>query len=518
MEATTPRSKADVGSEPLSPAVRSGTRTLIASQIVSQLFSLAVAAMLFRWVDRQQFGLLGMVTPLLAFVRMLATLGLNVATVQRPRLEPAELSSLFWINLLLGGLATILAAVGSPLLAWLYDAPELTPIGLALSATLLMTALGSQHQALLERDLRIGRLSVIRLIALFCGGLAAVAAACAGCGVWALVLQQYVEIVVLAGIAWWVEPWRPNRPARNAAAGELLRFGGFYSLSSLMFFLATNADKLLLASLLGSTVEGRAVLGMYSQAFQLMMRPIYAVTTPIAGIMLPALSRARSSPRVYSELVVAFYRMVGISLIPCGLGLYLVAQDAMRVLGGVAWADAGRMLEALAPAIVVLGLMSIAGSLLASAGRTDCLFYGSVAFTILLCQGYAVGFWLGGMRWNPPLGPALGVAWSFSLVLGGVLFVPYLTFCFRVAGVNGRQVAAGLVRPFRAGICMVAVVLLVRSLLILTPLVLEARLLILVACGVAAYGVMARAELAWLRSQLTGTRPQRVQPVEFADP
>lgn len=490
--------------DPLAHAVRRGTRALIASQVASQLLSLAVLAALYRLIDQQQFGLLGMITPLLAFGRMVATLGLNVATVQRARLEPAELSWLFWMNLLLGGIATLIAAGCSVLLAWVYAVPQLTAIGGALSGTLFLVSLSSQHQALLERDLRIGRLSLIRWIALACGGLAAVMAGFAGWGVWALVVQQYADLLVLAGIAWWVEPWRPERPQRRVATGgELLRFGGYYSLSSLMFFVALHADKLLLARYLGTTVEGQSVLGMYTQAFQLVLRPIYAVTTPITGIMLPALSRVRSAPREYGELVVAFYRMAGIVLIPSGMGLFLVGRDLMHVLGGAQWAGAGLMIEALAPAIVVFGLMSIAGSVLTSAGRTDGLFYVSVALTILLCQGYAAGYWLGGFRWEPPLGPALGVSWGFSLVLVGVLFVPYLACCFRMAGVSVRQVAIRLVPAFRAGLGMAAGVWGTRSLLGLTGIAPGLRLVILVSVGVAVYVLLGKGELAWLRSQLT---------------
>jgi PST family polysaccharide transporter len=499
---TTPNSTAANADVDLENAVRGGTRAVAACQLLSQLISFAVLAALYRLIDPDQFGLLGMVIPLLLLSRIFATLGLNVATVQRQHLTDGQLSSLFWFTQAISLAVAVATACGGLLLAWLYETPILRSLCAVLAGTLVVAALGTQHQAILERKLRMGRLAVARILAQAAGGAAAIGMALAGYGVWALVAQQYVEYVVLGMTAWAMEPWRPFRPGGGQPVGELLRFGGTYSLSSLVFYVAQNADKVLIAVCLGSTAAGRAALGMYSQAYNLMMKPVYVVSSPITGIMLPSLSRVAGQPERFSTLVAKFYRMVGIVLIPAGVGLFLVAVDLMLVMGGEPWRDAGRMLMAMAPTILVQGFLGIAGSVFASAGRAGHLLIGAIATMLALLLGYAIGYGLGDLWGTPPIAPTLGVAWSLSFVLVVVVSIPYLLFCFHTVQVSFLTVFRQLATPALASLLMACVVFAVQQLLQHYALSPAVRLSVAVACGVIIYVTLARHELRWFMSQL----------------
>ena len=79
--------------------MRGGTRNVLAGQLVSQLVSLAALAALYRLLTLDDFGLLGMAVPLVMLPRMMTTLGLAVATVQRERLEDDQLTYIFWLGL-----------------------------------------------------------------------------------------------------------------------------------------------------------------------------------------------------------------------------------------------------------------------------------------------------------------------------------------------------------------------------------------------------------------------------------
>lgn len=486
--------------------VRGGTRAVIAAQVISQLISLTVLAALYRLVQPADFGLLGMAVPLVLLLRTCAALGLNAAAVQRQGLSSAQLTSLFWINLTIALATALLIAASGPLLAMAYQTPAVSAVCASLAATSIVAAIGAQHQTLLERKLLIGRLAIARLAAQAAGGAAGITAALAGWGVWALIVQQYAELVVLDAAVWLIEPWRPAAPWRLEPVGDLLRFGGYYSLSNLMFTLAQNLDKVLLAWLLGGTPSGRAVLGMYTQAFNLMLKPVYFVTTPIASIMLPALSRAAGDRDAFAEMVQSFYRMVAIVLLPCGVGLYVVAPDAMLVLGGEKWLDAGILLMALAPAIIAQGFINIASFVFAAAGRVNRLFAGTLMLAILYAQAYGVGYWLGGLVYPPPLGGALGIAWSYSITTVLVVLLPYQTYCLLCVGVSPISVLTPLRGAALASACMGLIVWALHGLLLHGPSTPPAmRLAIVLAAGVAIYALIARRDLRWLIQQLVGT-------------
>ncbi len=257
--------------------------------------------------------------------------------MQSRDLTSALISHLFWLHVALGIVMALVTAGVAPLVAWFYREPDVTWVLGALSATSLASAIGLQHIALLERNLRLGSAATCRLMGQGVGGILAITLAIAGWGVWALVVQQYVELLALAATAWYFEPWRPSSPRSGERVGATLRFGGYFTMTQIVHNLLANADKILVGFLLG-----REALGFYSQAYNVMMKPVVVLTTPLTSIMLPALSRAAHDPKNYSQIVLGFQRLLAVASFPAGVGLMIVGRETMLVLGGETWTTPGR--------------------------------------------------------------------------------------------------------------------------------------------------------------------------------
>jgi O-antigen/teichoic acid export membrane protein len=470
---------------------------VIAMQLLSQLVTLMVLAVLYRVLGPEPYGLLAMVVPLLLLLRVVISGGLDVAAVQQAELSGPQVSALFWLNQILGLATAGVALVAAPALAWFFDEPRLVPLAAVLGGTSLVVALGTQHQALLQRRMRLGTLAAIRVGAQTLGGAAGMVAALNGTGVWALVVQQYVEFSSLSLLAWLVEPWRPQFLLRRAGTRGMIRFGGHYTLSGLMFFVTANIDKVLIGYMLGEES-----LGLYSQAFNLMNKPVQAIITPLTGLMLPSLSRVAGNRAQYAALLMGFFRAIALVMLPAAIGLSLVANEAMVVLGGPRWAAAGPLLAALAVSLLVQGFINVFGSVLASVGRADRLFYASVAIAAVMClglgAGWAIGVWTGR--------PALGVAEAYSLTLVLVIFPPYLLYVLKTIGLAWhewlREVHAIALPAMGMGLALALVHGLLWHVCCMPagPLLVSEILL-----GVAVYGVLARRELRRLLALL---RPQ----------
>lgn len=481
----------DSQSKEFGRAVQRGTRLMLFAQVASQLISLLVIAALYRLVERESFGLMGMLVPLLMLLRVLTTQGLGVATIQEKTLDDEKLDALFWLAIGFGMVATIVVAMGSVGLASLYDAPSLVPVGLLVAGTSLVAALGSQHQALLERNLRFDSVIRIRIVGQLSGGLAGVGSAFvfSRIGVWgvlALIIQQYVELGVISIGCWWREPWRPGRPKRMSGVGSLVRFGGFYGGANLVFFMSRNIDKIILSLAFGGTPAGRALIGMYSQAFNQMMKPVQLATSPLIGILLPALSKAREQQRIYEDLVERFFLLATLFLAPATIGLFVVAVDGFRLLGGDEWIDAGRMLETMALAIAAQGLINMCGSLYASRGRAKNLFYGSIVVFGALFVGFTSVAYILQQAETDSLTVARGIGWSFTCVTL-LICAPYVIVCLRLCNVSRRRVGKKLLFPVAMSVWMGVITWTLREILERTSVRLELRLLIVIASGVVFY-------------------------------
>ncbi len=497
----------------LATAVRRGTRTVLAAQVASQVVSLGVLAVMLRLVDKTEFGLLGMVLPAVMLPRMAATLGLSMAVLNRELSHP-QLSNLFWLNIVWGLVAAALTAVCGPWLASVFEQPVLAPLCLALAGCTLLVAIGNQHQALLERKLNLGPLAAARLLALACGGFAGIYSARRGAGMWALVAQQYGELLVLAIWSWLLEPWRPGWPDRQSRVGELVRFSGYYSASQLVNYAAQNLDKLILPAFVGS--RGAAAIGLYSQAFNLMMKPVYVLTAPMAGVMVSGLSQSQHDPAAHTAAVARFFRIVGIGLFPCAAGLLVIGPEAMTVLGGRNWTSAGMLLQALAPALFVQGLVNLATHVFASAGRSGKLLAATLLQLLLLAQGSLAGYFLGrtylaSTMGDAILGGALGMAIAYSVVLVAVWFGPFLTFTLRTVGVRPTTVLIPLWPAFRAALLMGLVVWSLRYLPLVYSLAPLWRLTLAITFGILVYGLLARRELTWAWHEIVALRGEPAQ-------
>jgi O-antigen/teichoic acid export membrane protein len=310
---------------------------------------------------------------------------------------------------------------------------------------------------------------------------------------------------VMAAIAWYLEPWRPARPGRGAPISALWRFGAYFTASAVVLLFLTSVDKLLLGRVLTARLgpeEGPEALGLYSQAFSLMNKPIVILTAPLSSIMLPALARSAHDRGSYTQIVLAFQRLVAVLSFPAGIGLMAVAHETMLAFGGSKWAEAGPLLAALSPTVFAMTFIMTASSVFASAGQWRAMFLGSVVMAIVLVQGLFVGLYVGGHYGDT----TLGVAWAYSLTTCLAIFGPYMVFCMQSIGVSPWAWAQQLFRPAVAAIGMGVIVFVAgHRLLAAAPgLGPSARLVILMAIGMVAYAALAWRELRWCLQQFRG--------------
>ena len=105
-------------------SVRGGAVTIL-SQVAKVAMQFGTTIVLARLLRPEAFGLVAMVAAILGFLEMFKDLGLSAATVQRANLTAEDVSTLFWVNVGLGGVAALAMVPLAPFLAWVYHEPAL---------------------------------------------------------------------------------------------------------------------------------------------------------------------------------------------------------------------------------------------------------------------------------------------------------------------------------------------------------------------------------------------------------
>ena len=169
--------------------IRGGAAKFVAQAVT---FSLRIGSLvvLSRLLEPKDFGLVGMVTAIVGVLSTFRDFGLSAATVQRERVSEEQVSTLFWVNLAVGAILTILALGAGPLIANFYHEPRLLAVNAVLSTSFLINAAGVQHSAQLQRQMRFTSLATIEIIALMVSTSVGIAMAASGYGYWALVWRR----------------------------------------------------------------------------------------------------------------------------------------------------------------------------------------------------------------------------------------------------------------------------------------------------------------------------------------
>ena len=225
-------------------------------------------------------------------------MGLSLATVQQKEITNEQVSTLFWINLIVGSIITLILCVCSRLVGWFYADQRLVWITMAIATTFFWSGITVQHQALLRRRMEYLKISVINVVANMCSILVAIVLAVKGYGYWALVLRE-VTVSIFVAIGIWVAcPWIPGLPKKNTGIGRMVRFGGDVTGFNIVTYFTDSLDQILLGKFYGANL-----LGIYRQAYQLIMVPIAQINNPVQLVGQSSLScTARQGSQIPSLL------------------------------------------------------------------------------------------------------------------------------------------------------------------------------------------------------------------------
>jgi len=326
--------------------------------------SIVSTAILARLLTPQDYGLIGMVAVATNFVSMFKDLGLSFATIQRSEISNEQISTLFWVNVVLSLAILVLMILLAPGVAWFYGDARLTQITIVTSVGFLFGGLAVQHEALLKRQMRFFSLSALAFISMTFAYLVGIALAWKGAGYWALVFSQLALLAANALGVWLLCKWRPGLPRRNVGVKSMLTFGGNITGYALINYFSKNSDNVLLGRFWGPQA-----VGLYNKAGQLLSLPTDQINEPLAAVSIPALSRLADSPERYRSAYVRIIQKVMLLTIP-GITLMMATADWLVLLVlGPQWDQTTRIFICMGVAGLFQPLANTAGWILVSQGR-----------------------------------------------------------------------------------------------------------------------------------------------------
>ncbi|MCZ4313794.1 lipopolysaccharide biosynthesis protein [Comamonadaceae bacterium G21597-S1] len=407
----------------------------------------AMLSIAMRWFDRaigvvstlilarllvpEDFGIIAMASLVIALADVFLNLGVHIALIQNPTPTQRHYDTAWTLRLIQASVSALVVFVAAPYAGAYFKELRVVPVIQVLGACFLLGAFENIGTVNFQKEMRFAQDFILMFWKRLAGFLATMIAAWLMHSYWALVIGTVVGGVVGVANSYRMHPMRPSL--------SLERFREIFGVSQWM--LVRGLGGYLEAKLHQFVVGGResaAVMGAYSLADEISSMPTTELLAPINRVLFPAFVRVKSD---LEELKRVFLLAQGIQVLvalPAGVGMAMVAPEAVLVLLGAKW-------EMAIPFVEVIALGAMAGAILASASYM-LLTLGHVK----LLAGYAwaqVLVFAALLFWVLPSAGALSIA-QVRLGVALLSVVVFLVILMRVVPVlKPADMVRSVLRP-----------------------------------------------------------------------
>lgn len=370
-----------------------GVKWNAVSTAVTVLVQFIILAVLAHLLSPGDFGLMGMALVVTGLASTLADFGLSNAIIYQQDATREQLSSLYWLGIIVSWTLWGLIWLATPLVAEFFNQEEVTTVLRGTSLTFLILPLGQQFQAMLRRDLHFDKLGFIRVVEILSYGFAAILLAWMNYGimslVWATVLRSIVATVLLFFIAF-RRGWLPSFRFQAEGLRGFARFGLFQMGDRIVNYLGNNVDYLIIGRFLGAEA-----LGYYTLAYNLMRVPQITINPIVVSVAFPAFARVQNQNDKLRRGYAKILSYLNAISSPLMAGMFVVAPLFIPVVYGDDWMPAVVVVQIFCLLGIIKSLGNPISSVLLAKGRADLGFY----MNVIAIAGYTISNLIG-VRWG----------------------------------------------------------------------------------------------------------------------
>lgn len=341
--------------ENLNSKVKTATKWSTVGEVAAKLVTPISSMVLARLLTPEAFGVVTTLTMIITFAEIFTDAGFQKYLIQhefrdaRDRDECTNVA--FWSNLVMSLVIWGIIAVFNAPLAALVGNPGLGHVLIIACVSIPLAAFSCIQMALFKRDLDFKTLARVRIISTLIPLLVTVPLAFWLRSYWALVFGTITVNLVNAVLLTAFSKWKPRFFYSFDKLKEMFSFTVWSMVEAVSIWLTSYVDVFIVGTMLS-----QYYLGLYKTSSALVgqiMGLVTAITTPI---LFSALSRLQNNEQEFQRLFFRFQKLVGLLVIPLGMGVFIFSDLATELLLGSQWSEAAGFvgLWALTSAITIV--------------------------------------------------------------------------------------------------------------------------------------------------------------------
>lgn len=286
-----------------------------------------VQIVLARLLLPEDYGIISLLIVFVNIANAIIQNGFNTALIQKKEVDEIDISSAFFVTLILSIFLYVVLYLSAPSISEFYRMPKMIPVLRVLALLLPLGAVNSIQIAILSRNLQFYKLLISNMSAVICSGTSGIILAYMGAGVWALVVQQLLFNLISCIVLWFVVKWRPSLRFSIQSIKTLFSFGWKMLVSRLINLIYGDIYSLVIGRVFSANA-----LGYYNRGKQFSYTIIMSIDGAIQSVMLPAYSREQENKKVLKSMTRRSIVTSSYVVFPVMMGLGVVARPLVSLL------------------------------------------------------------------------------------------------------------------------------------------------------------------------------------------
>lgn len=364
---------------------------------------------LARLLTPVDYGYIGMLAIFMSLAEVFIDAGFGSAIIQKKEPTQTDYSTVFYFNIGMSFILYLILFFCAPSIAKFYDMPILCKILRIQGLILFIYAFNIIQRNLIRKNLLFRKLSLITIITSIIALIITVIMAYLGCGVWALVTQNFIGSLIPCVFFWITTKWHPTKEFSWKSFRELFGFGSYMLLSHILGTFSQKISGLLI----GKWFEP-ATMGYYSKAST---TADYA-TSSISGVLLqttyPLYSIVQDDKEKLANIVKRITTTLAYLTVPLLSLLILIAKPIFIILYTDRWINCVPYFQMLCIAGLAICLQGVNYQTIAAIGKSRTLLFWNIIKQTIGIILQVAGLILGNM-WGLLIGIVIS-AWFTYIV------------------------------------------------------------------------------------------------------
>ena len=358
-----------------------------ASSVARNLCQFFQIAILTRFLDKSDFGIIAIAQVFVSFTSIFMDMGISVGIVHRQNISKNEYSSLFWLNILAGLILSFVLFLFSPLLTSKYNSDDLTSIVRIMCFTIMLNSIGIQQRTYCQKMTYFNRIAIIEILGSFVTISVAIFTAMVGYGVYSLAYSTLAGALLINLTHLSIGLIKDGRIKFHFSIYEIvpfLRIGMYKVGSSILDFLTRELDIIIISATLGMEF-----LGVYNIAKKV-PASIYSFINPIVhSVFSPLLAEKQGNMNVLKSNYMQLSKSLSFISFPMYFFLAAVSPTVISYVFGVSYLDGVPVMIFFCLKYAFNGVNGVCSALQTATGRTDI----GLTWTIYLITSTIFVYW-----------------------------------------------------------------------------------------------------------------------------